>query len=94
MKSGSRVPHSPIQNWLMYPARGESSIFHAIAPMKAGSMNGTVKRTFIVSLNGISVLVTSHAKSVPTTVHITVTHIAISMDILSAWKVSGCIIVS
>ena len=94
MKSGSRVPHNPIQNWLIYPARGESSIFHAMAPIKAGSMKGTVKRTFIVSLNGMSVLVTSHAKSVPTTVQSTVTHIAISMDILSAWKVSSCIIVS
>ena len=61
--------------------------------MNAGSMKGTVKRTFIVSLKGRSVLVTSQAKSVPTNVQVTVTQAAIMIDILRAWKVSSCMMV-
>ena len=94
LKSAWRVPVIAIHSWFIYPARGERSIFQASAPMKAGSIKGTVKRTFIVSLKGRSVLVTSQAKSVPTNVQVTVTQAAIMIDILRAWKVSSCMMVS
>ena len=62
-----------MKKMLIYPARGESSIFQASAPMKAGSMKGTRNSSFIVFLNGRSVRVTSQAKKVPTMVPVMVT---------------------
>ncbi len=55
-------------NLLMYPARGDRSIFQARAPINVGSINGIRKRTFIVSLKGRSVRETSQAKKTPMTV--------------------------
>ena len=74
---------------LMKPAFGESSIFHAMAPMKDGSMNGTRNMLFMNRLCGISVRVTSHAKKVPTIVEPMVDMPAMISEFINALKVSG-----
>ena len=69
---------------LIYPARGERSIFQARAPMKEGSIKGTTKRSFIVSLKGRSVLETSQAKKTPMIVLKKVTPTAMMIEFLRA----------
>ena len=74
----------------MKPALGESSIFHAMAPMKEGSMKGTRNIPFMNFLWGRSVRVTSQAKKVPTMVEPTVDMLAMMRELMRAWYVSGC----
>ena len=68
----------------MNPAFGERSIFHAIAPMNDGSMNGTRNMPFMNFLCGRSVRVTSQAKKVPTMVEPTVDMPAMMRELTSA----------
>ena len=84
LKSDPSQPKRPERNLLIYPERGDRSIFQARAPIKEGSIKGTRKRTFIVSLKGRSVRETSHAKKTPMMVLKKVTPPAMTSEFFSA----------
>ena len=94
LKIGPVKPKLSMKNWLMKPAFGERSIFHASAPMNEGSMKGTRNMLFMKVLCGRSVRVTSHAKNVPTMVLPTVVQVAMISELRSAWNVSGSLSMS